>query len=71
MKLIDKIKMLFGYSYVVNLNTWEIHNLKNTHENCKIELIVHKKMITKKQLHTYLDDGYNGCRWCLKEYNKE
>jgi hypothetical protein len=71
MNLIDKIKKMFGYTYVVNLNTWEIHNLKNKHENCKIYLMTNKKLITKKQLKSYLDDGYNGCRWCLKEFNVE
>lgn len=56
---------------MVNLNTWEIHDLKNEHKNCKIDLMTNKKLINKKQLKSYLDDGYNGCRWCLKENNVE
>lgn len=71
MKLIEKIKKLFGYTYLVNLNTKEIHNLNNVHENCKIDLIANKKMITEKQIQSYFNKGYNGCRWCYKEFNVE
>lgn len=71
MTLVEKIKKMLGYRYIVNLHTWEIHDLKNPHVNCKIDMMSDKKMITKKQLHLYLEDGYNGCRWCLKQYNKE
>lgn len=70
MTLLEKIKKILGYRYIVNLNTWEIHDLKNTHENCKLNLMTNKKMITKKQLNAYLEDGFDGCKWCLKEYNK-
>lgn len=69
MKLFEKIKKFFGYNYIVNLNTLEIHNLNKPHTNCKTNLMTNKKMITKKQLNKYLADGYNGCRWCLKKYD--
>lgn len=69
MNLFEKIKKFFGYNYLVNLNTLEIHDLNNPHTNCKTNLITNKKMITKKQLNKYLANGYNGCRWCLKKHN--
>jgi hypothetical protein len=71
MKFCDKIKKMLGYTYMVNLSSKEIHDLKNTHVNCNLELIVHKKFITKRMLKEYLQNGYNGCRWCMPEYNKE
>ena len=71
MKFFNKIREMMGYRYMVNLRSKEIHDLKNTHANCNLELIVHKKFITQKMLHQYLHNGYNGCRWCMPEYNKE
>lgn len=71
MNLLEKINNLFGYTYVVNFNTLEIHNLKNKHKNCKIDFMTNKKLITKKQLMSYLDNGFNGCKWCFKEFNVE
>jgi hypothetical protein len=56
---------------MVNLNSKEIHDLKNPHVNCKTDLIVNKKFITKKSLNVYLQNGYNGCKWCLPEYDKD
>jgi len=69
-KIFDKIKIAIGYRYMVNLNSKEIHDLKNPHVNCKTDLIVNKKFITKKSLNVYLQNGYNGCKWCLPEYDK-
>ena len=65
-----KLKKLLGYSYVVNLGTREIHNLKNTHSNCSINMLTNKKFIKKKELKNYLNKKFNGCRYCFKLEDK-
>jgi hypothetical protein len=71
MKLFKKIKIFFGYSYRVNLNSMEIHNLKNTHKNCKLEKMNNFKDITESNMLKHLKNGYNGCRWCSPSTNTD
>lgn len=60
-------RRLFGYRYLLNLRSKEIHQLNNTTDNCLINLMSknNKKFIGKRKLNKYLDQGYNGCRWCF------
>lgn len=67
---IIKFKKLFGYRYLINLCTREIHDLKNTHKNCRLNMLVHKKFIKEKELEYYLKKKYNGCRFCFKSKDK-
>jgi hypothetical protein len=62
------IHRVLGYKYLVNLNTYEIHRLKNIHPNCQIELIKDGKYITKNDYPKYIIEG-DGCRWCNKKDN--
>jgi hypothetical protein len=68
-------RKLFGYNYLINLRTMEIHSLKNEQPNCKIHLIAkhNKEYITKKRMKRLLDDSslYDGCRWCMKDYHTD
>lgn len=57
--------------YVVNIKSKEIHNSENAHKNCQLSLITNKKYITISQYKDYLNNGYDGCRWCNKKDNKE
>lgn len=74
MKLIRKffsfLKLVFGFRYKVNLNSKEIHDLKNPKHNCLTDIITDYKQIGRKSLSKYLSNGYNGCRWCMKSEDK-
>lgn len=68
----DKIMKLIGYSYVVNKNTDEIHDLNNVHTNCKLLIMSkkNKKYITRKTADKLLSEtSHDGCRWCMKDRN--
>lgn len=69
-KLWNKIMKLFGFKYLVNLKTNEIHDLSVPHVNCKTDMIRYKKYINEKELTKLLNDGYNGCRFCMKNYDR-
>ena len=75
-----RLRFLFGYKYLLNINTREIHSLKHTHINCCLPSISneHKKYLTEKGMLKLIkgqpDSGtfrYNGCYWCLKKYNTD
>lgn len=70
-KIKQKLLKLFGYDYLLNLNTGEVHNLNNKKFRCRIELIAdkNKKFITKnmfsKKINTTINGrSVNGCRFC-------
>jgi hypothetical protein len=68
------INELFGYTYLVNLNTGEIHNLKAGHKNCHTELIPveHRRLRTRKQVARLMGRaGFNGCRWCMAKFDSD
>lgn len=57
-------------SYVVNIKTNEIHNLKNLHSNCHVERMAKNN---KKYIYSGAKDRLisskecNGCRWCMPD----
>jgi hypothetical protein len=58
--------------YLANRNTREIHDLTKKQKNCKIEEMnpEHKIPLESiEQVKEYVKAGYNGCAWCLPEYN--
>ncbi len=66
----EKALMLLGYKYVANTSTKEIHRLTNPKCHATEHLAKkNRKYLTEKQFTKYLKDGYNGCRFCLKEYD--
>jgi len=69
---LTKLRIFFGYSYLVNTNTKEIHDLKTPHHNCHTELISKKNRFyaTKKDVDD-LSSFYDACRWCMKEQSKD
>lgn len=69
--LANCIVKLFNYKYVANKRSKEIHDLSNSHVNCHISMIKNKKYLTYKGMKRYLNKGYNGCRYCLKDFDKE
>lgn len=59
--------IFFGFGYLANHRSKEIHRLYFKHQNCHIELISDKnsEYITKRQAKRLIKKyGYNGCRWC-------
>ena len=61
--------IFWGYGYLVNYNTKEIHRINNKHHNCKIETMSKKtsEHVTRRQaIKLIKKHGFNGCRWCWK-----
>lgn len=70
---IQKVLFLFGYRYLANRNTKEIHNLRYLHHNCHTKLISRKSrmyLTTKEKDELITSTEYNGCRWCMKKVDK-
>lgn len=68
----EKLQMLFGNYYLVNKHTKEIHDLRKKSANCRIPLLAkhNKWYVGEKKMRGLLYNGFNGCRWCMKEYDK-
>ena len=68
-----RIMMFFGYEYLLNKRSNEVHWLRNHHPSCGIEKMAkhNKKWLTKKQFRqAFQDEDVDGCRWCLSWENK-
>jgi len=63
----EKVNLFFGYGYVANIGTGEIHRLKNKRTNCRIEMVTKKMYVSKKIAFQLFKRGYNGCSKCWKE----
>ena len=64
----EKLLIFFGHRYIGNMRSKEIHDIKNLHPNCHIELISDdNKFYLTKSYKNHLKTVYNGCRWCMKE----
>ncbi|HAQ19618.1 MAG TPA: hypothetical protein DCR40_10365 [Prolixibacteraceae bacterium] len=62
--------IIFGFGYLVNHRSKEIHRVTEKHRNCHLNHISGKtsEHITKrKALKLIKNNGYNGCRWCWPE----
>ena len=68
----QRLAVFFGYRYFINNKTKEIHDLKNKHHNCHIELASKNNTFyaTEKDKQA-LSTFYDGCRWCMKEESKD
>ena len=66
-----EIWMIFwGFGYLVNHNSKEIHRINDKHRNCHLELISkeNREYVTRRRaVRLIKNDGYNGCRWCWSE----
>ena len=65
---------LFGYKYLLNLNTLEIHSLKLKTKACRIDMMAdhNKKYLTAKQKNKLLEGNtlHNGCKYCMSEIDE-
>jgi hypothetical protein len=67
----ELIFKFFGFGYIVNYGSKEIHRLENKHPNCRTEMIANGQFVTKKRAYKLIaDNGFNGCRFCWKEKDK-
>ena len=66
------LRLLFGYRYIYNQKSGEIHDYKNLTKNCHYGLIINKRFITEKSMKKLMQSTIaNGCRWCMKEYDTD
>lgn len=63
------INWLFGYKYIVNLTSLEVHKISNLKGNCHEHIMVNKKYV--RSADDYLKNGFNGCRWCFREADSD
>ena len=61
----NKDKELF-FPYLININSREIHDLKNESQNCHLGAIKrkHRKFVRTLD-EIYESDDYDYCRWCF------
>lgn len=65
---------LFGYKYVLNTRSREVHLLDSTNKACGIEKMAdHNKMyISERKFQKMLKSGeVNGCRFCMKDKDND
>lgn len=65
--------VFWGFGYLVNHRSREIHHISNRQKNCKLEFISdkNKEYVTKKKAILLIKKfNYNGCRWCWKIQDK-
>jgi len=59
--------------YVCNSNTHEIHDTKNLQPACNFEMILEEHKIKLGSLteveEAIKNQGYDGCRWCMSQYD--
>jgi hypothetical protein len=69
----NKIMSIFGYKYILNKNTGEVHNIKVAKSICGLQYMSkkNKKYLTERQyilLKGRVENKkiVNGCRFCCK-----
>lgn len=72
LSLKEKLIVFFGFGYVVNHESKEIHRLSRKHKNCLYNMMGKKSYTTRENAYYLIfAKGFNGCRWCMKEYNTD
>lgn len=57
--------------YVVNYHSKEIHSKDSKDTRCRIKNMTNCAEINKFEMRIYLKKGYNGCRYCLPEFDTD
>lgn len=65
-------QIFWGYDYVANLRTKEIHKVDSGCRCLKDFARHNQQFLTRKQALKKLKgkSEFNGCRWCMKEFDK-
>lgn len=60
--------------YLADKDTKEIHDLSNPVMDCKLEEVDNNDLIflqNSQELKEYLNDGYDGCPFCLRNHSQK
>lgn len=75
MKLLKKIIAFFTKrtkkTHRVNFYSNEIHDLRRKHKNCGHKSMTNFKDVSEHTAMAMLTKGFDGCRYCMKEFNRE
>lgn len=63
-------EFVFGYKYIANERTKEIHIINTLKSSCKVHFMTKAVYLTKKAAANLLKNGFNGCRFCYPEEDK-
>ena len=69
----EEINYLLGWRYIINTKTKEVHDLKNKKASCRLDLMSskNKKYVGRQEMFRLVkEQDYNGCRWCMKIYDR-
>ena len=69
----EEVNYFLGKRYLVNLKTKEIHDLQNKKASCRLDLMAkkNKKYVNRSEMFRLTKtEDYNGCRWCMKIYDR-
>lgn len=76
----EKWFIFWGYPYILNKKSLEIHDLRQIKKSCSIRQMSehNKRYLSQKQFEIAITKGLkirgairraNGCRWCLKKHD--
>lgn len=61
----SKIKEFFGYEFILNKKSGQIHNVKNLHKNCNFVSLKNGTYISKRKASKLIERGEaQFCKWC-------
>ena len=64
----NRILEAFGYRYIYNKNTGEVHDTKKLKPNCQFHLMKGGYYISKRKARSIINNYTNdACKWCIKD----
>jgi hypothetical protein len=69
-----EVMRLFGFNYVVNLSTREVHDLRccgGRRQSCNPRLMTHKVYVWGFVARALYRFGFNGCYWCNRRHDTD
>ena len=72
----DKWFIFWGYTYLLNVRSMEVHDLRKLTKSCSVDQMAkkNKRRLSHSGFEKVLTKGIkgkiaNGCRWCLKKHD--
>jgi hypothetical protein len=76
LSLIDKWFIFWGFPYLLNMRSMEVHDLRKLTRSCSVDQMAgkNKRRLSQSGFEKVLTKGHNGklangCRWCLKKHD--